>query len=175
MRIDIRYVASSAFFLAFVFSNAHAEALNAAAPLLVEGRGADGMNVVGGWAGMGWLTRFIAQNGAAQDNDFPNHNETTAPALPVDPTCHTITTAAAANDLPIEFLTRLIWQESRFDPNAVSRAGAQGVAQFMPKTAVWRGLTDPFDPIQSITKSAELLRDLRTQFGRRRRKPTSAS
>jgi hypothetical protein len=67
--------------------------------------------------------------------------------------------------LPLEFLTRLIWQESRFDPRAVSPAGAQGVAQFMPKTAVWRGLADPFDPIEAITKSAELLRDLRTEFG----------
>jgi hypothetical protein len=159
MRIDIRCVATSAFFLAFVFSNAHAEALNAAAPLAVEGSAADGMDVVGGCG------RFIAQNGTAQDNDFHNRNETTAPTDPFDPTCLTLTTAAGANDLPLEFLTRLIWQESRFDPNAVSPAGAQGVAQFMPKTAVWRGLADPFDPIQSITKSAELLRDLRTQFG----------
>ena len=165
MKIDTRCVAASAFFLAFVFSNAHAEALNAAAPLAVEGRGVDGMNAVGGCRGMGYPTRFIAQNGTAQDDDFHNRDEATAPTNPVDPTCHTLTTAAAANDLPIEFLTRLIWQESRFDPNAVSRAGAQGVAQFMPQTAVWRGLTDPFDPIQSITKSAELLRDLRTQFG----------
>jgi hypothetical protein len=67
--------------------------------------------------------------------------------------------------LPLEFLARLIWQESRFEPRAVSPAGAQGVAQFMPKTAAWRGLENPFDPIQAITKSVELLRDLRRQFG----------
>jgi hypothetical protein len=165
MRIDIRCVATSAFFLAFAFSNAHVKALNAAAPLAVDGSGADGMNVVAGCGGMGCPTRFIAQNGTAQDNDLHNRDQTTVPTDPVDPTCHTLTSAAAANDLPLEFLTRLIWQESRFDPNAVSRAGAQGVAQFMPKTAVWRGLADPFDPIQSITKSAELLRDLRAEFG----------
>jgi hypothetical protein len=47
----------------------------------------------------------------------------------------------------------------------VSPAGAQGVAQFMPKTATGRGLENPFDPIEAITKSAELLRDLRQQFG----------
>jgi hypothetical protein len=35
----------------------------------------------------------------------------------------------------------------------------------MPKTAVWRGVANPFDPIEAIAKSAELLRDLRTQFG----------
>jgi hypothetical protein len=73
--------------------------------------------------------------------------------------------AAAENDLPVDFFARLIWQESRFDPTAVSRAGAQGVAQFMPATASARGLADPFDPIQAIAHSAKLLRDLRREFG----------
>ena len=73
--------------------------------------------------------------------------------------------AAAANELPIEFFTRLIWQESRFNPRAVSHKGAQGVAQFMPKTALWRGLLDPFDPIQALPQSAAFLRELRAQFG----------
>jgi hypothetical protein len=48
---------------------------------------------------------------------------------------------------------------------AVSRAGAQGVAQFMPATASWRGLADPFDPVEAIAKSAKLLSDLRREFG----------
>jgi soluble lytic murein transglycosylase-like protein len=30
-----------------------------------------------------------------------------------------------------------------------SHAGAQGIAQFMPGTAHWRGLADPFEPLQS--------------------------
>jgi len=79
--------------------------------------------------------------------------------------CLAVQSAAAANELPIEFFTRLIWQESRFDPRAVSRKGAQGVAQFMPKTAIWRGLADPFDPIQALPQSAAFLRELRAQFG----------
>jgi hypothetical protein len=73
--------------------------------------------------------------------------------------------AASANGLPIDFFSALIWQESRFDPQAVSRAGAQGVAQFMPATASQRGLADPFDPVDAITKSAQLLRDLQQEFG----------
>jgi hypothetical protein len=73
--------------------------------------------------------------------------------------------AAATNDLPVEFFTRLIWQESRFRPDAVSRAGAQGVAQFMPATAKLRGLENPFDPREAIIKSAQLLRDLQREFG----------
>jgi soluble lytic murein transglycosylase-like protein len=86
-------------------------------------------------------------------------------AVPVERLCQTIESAAREYDLPVEFFTRLIWQESRFDTHAVSRAGAQGIAQFMPATAVRVGLRNPFDPFEAIMKSAEHLRDLRKQFG----------
>jgi Transglycosylase SLT domain/SPOR domain len=79
--------------------------------------------------------------------------------------CDALAAAAAENDLPVDFFARLIWQESRFDPKAVSRAGAQGVAQFMPATASRRGLADPFNPNEAIAHSAKLLRDLRHEFG----------
>jgi hypothetical protein len=87
------------------------------------------------------------------------------PSTAVDSVCSALAAAASANDLPIDFFSALIWQESRFDPQAVSRAGAQGVAQFMPATASQRGLADPFDPVDAIMKSAQLLRDLRQEFG----------
>jgi soluble lytic murein transglycosylase-like protein len=67
--------------------------------------------------------------------------------------------------LPLEFLTRLIWQESRFDAFAISGAGAQGIAQFTPATAIDVKLTNPFDAVTAIDKSAELLPELRAQFG----------
>lgn len=78
--------------------------------------------------------------------------------------CRTLAQAAADNDLPEEFFTRLIWQESRFDPNAVSPAGAQGIAQFMPGTARMRGLINAFEPLQALRESASYLRELRTTF-----------
>jgi hypothetical protein len=84
--------------------------------------------------------------------------------LSVDETCRTLAQAAADNDLPEEFFTRLIWQESHFDPSAVSRAGAQGIAQFMPQTAALRGLTSAFEPLQALRASAGYLRELRTTF-----------
>ena len=64
----------------------------------------------------------------------------------------------------------MIWQESRFQPGVVgprTRSGerAQGIAQFMPRTAAERGLLDPFDPVQALPKSAEFLRELADQFG----------
>lgn len=79
--------------------------------------------------------------------------------------CTLIEAAARKHTLPVVFLTRLIWRESSFRPGAVSPAGAQGIAQFMPGTAAERGLQNPFDPEEAIPKSAELLRDLRAQFG----------
>ena len=78
--------------------------------------------------------------------------------------CHTLAQAAASNDLPEEFFTRLIWQESRFDPQAVSPKGAQGIAQFMPATAAMRGLVNAFEPLQALRESASYLSELRTTF-----------
>src|SRR5216684_1386280 len=84
--------------------------------------------------------------------------------------CLMIESAARANDLPLEFFARVIWQESRFQSDAVgpvTRNGqrAQGIAQFMPGTASERRLLDPFDPVQALPKSAEFLNELRHQFG----------
>jgi hypothetical protein len=84
--------------------------------------------------------------------------------------CLMIESAAKSQDLPLEFFARVIWQESRFQPDAVgpmTRRGqrAQGIAQFMPGTASERRLLDPFDPVQALPKSAEFLNELRGQFG----------
>jgi hypothetical protein len=84
--------------------------------------------------------------------------------------CMMIESAARAHNLPLEFFARVIWQESRFQVNVVgprTRSGdrAQGIAQFMPRTAAERGLLDPFDPVQALPKSAEFLRELYDQFG----------
>jgi Transglycosylase SLT domain/D-alanyl-D-alanine carboxypeptidase/Putative Flp pilus-assembly TadE/G-like len=54
--------------------------------------------------------------------------------------------------------------ESGFDPHAVSPAGAQGIAQFIPSTAAAYGLRDPFDPVAAIDAQAHLMSDLLRQF-----------
>lgn len=79
--------------------------------------------------------------------------------------CDLIETHAEQNGLPKDFFARLIWKESRFDPNAVSPAGAEGIAQFMPGTAGMRGLADSFDIEQAIPASAKYLGELRSGFG----------
>jgi hypothetical protein len=82
-----------------------------------------------------------------------------------DDICRAIETDAAENQLPVEFFARVIWQESRFNAQAVSRKGAEGIAQFMPATADYRGLVDPFNPIEALQNSASYLHDLQQKFG----------
>lgn len=62
-------------------------------------------------------------------------------------------------------LAAQLYAESRFNPNAVSPAGAQGIAQFMPATAGSVGLTDPFDPQAAILAQAKLMAQLIRRFG----------
>ena len=96
--------------------------------------------------------------------DATTQSEAKDPSPFVRDICRTLAQAAADNEIPEEFFTRLIWQESRFDPSAVSPAGAQGIAQFMPGTAAMRGLIDAFEPLQALRESASYLRELRTTF-----------
>ena len=85
--------------------------------------------------------------------------------LEVGEVCEVIDEVADEFDLPSPLFARLIWQESRFRSEAVSHRGAQGIAQFMPRTATERRLDDPFDPLQALPASADFLRALVKQFG----------
>jgi hypothetical protein len=79
--------------------------------------------------------------------------------------CRLIDRSAERHGLPPGFLARLLWQESSFRAGATSPVGAQGIAQFMPRTAAERGLLDPFDPEQAIPASAAFLAELSRRFG----------
>jgi soluble lytic murein transglycosylase-like protein len=107
----------------------------------------------------------MAHQGAAQSGAPSGSKALAAEPLTTDEVCRTLEQAAAQNALPVEFFARVIWQESRFSASAVSRKGAEGIAQFMPRTADWRGLADPFDPIEALRHSAGYLRELRERFG----------
>ena len=68
-----------------------------------------------------------------------------------------ITAAAQRNGIDPALLAGLIKQESGFNPNAGSPAGAQGLCQLMPGTARGLGVTDLHDPVQSIEGGAKYL------------------
>jgi len=59
----------------------------------------------------------------------------------------------------------LIQQESGFDPNAQSSAGASGLTQLMPGTASSLGVANPLDPAEAIEGGARYLGQLTTEFG----------
>lgn len=72
--------------------------------------------------------------------------------------------AAAQFDLPENLIASIIKQESNFNNNAVSHAGAKGLMQLMPGTAKFLGVKDSFDPVQNITGGARYLRQMLNQF-----------
>jgi soluble lytic murein transglycosylase-like protein len=59
----------------------------------------------------------------------------------------------------------LIQQESGFDPNARSSAGAMGLTQLMPGTASSLGVANPMNPAEAIEGGARYLAQLMSQFG----------
>ncbi len=76
-----------------------------------------------------------------------------------------IAAAAQRWNVSAALLAAQLYAESGFNPSAVSPAGAQGIAQFMPGTARSLGLTDPFDATKAIDAQAHLMRDLLRRFG----------
>ncbi|MEO0463541.1 MAG: lytic transglycosylase domain-containing protein [Pseudomonadota bacterium] len=66
-------------------------------------------------------------------------------------------------DLSPSLLEALVWQESRWRENAVSPAGARGLAQLMPATARYLGV-NPDDPMQNLEGGARYLREQLDRF-----------
>jgi len=62
-----------------------------------------------------------------------------------------------------DYFVRQINQESLFNPNAVSPAGAIGIAQFMPSTAATMGV-DPWNPTQALQGAARLMASYVSQY-----------
>ncbi len=75
-----------------------------------------------------------------------------------------IEAAAGAVGLDPRLLASLVWAESEFNPNALSRSGAIGLAQLMPKTAEGLGV-DPYNPLENLNGGARYLQWTIEEFG----------
>jgi soluble lytic murein transglycosylase-like protein len=75
-----------------------------------------------------------------------------------------ISRAATRYGIDPALITSVISVESRFDPRAVSPAGAKGLMQLMDATAQGLGVTDSFDPVQNVFGGAKLLRSLLDRY-----------
>lgn len=72
--------------------------------------------------------------------------------------------AEARYALPTGLLDALVWTESRYNPLAVSKAGAAGLGQLMPGTARELGVTNRFDPLENLSGAAKYLRQMLDRF-----------
>jgi len=59
----------------------------------------------------------------------------------------------------------IILAESGYNPKAVSKVGARGLMQLMPRTAKWLGVKDSFNPEHNINAGVRYFRKLLNQFG----------
>jgi soluble lytic murein transglycosylase-like protein len=91
------------------------------------------------------------------------YTDTTPPPVPEQYQPLLKQAATAANISPT-LLAALVWQESRWNPQAVSSKGAIGLAQLMPGTARYLGV-NPADPAANLIGGARYLRELLDQFG----------
>lgn len=112
-----------------------------------------------------WAGFAVAEPGTLCSTGRYGHVECIRPSFFAFDTCHMLQAEARRHALDPGFFTRLIWQESRFDPNAVSPAKAMGIAQFISSTADLRGLSDVFNPAEALEASAAYLGVLTERFG----------
>ena len=90
----------------------------------------------------------------------------TSSSLPAGtPYAAEITAAATANGIDPALLAGLVKQESGFNPNAGSGAGARGLTQLMPGTAAGLGVSNVLDPVQSLNGGAKYLKQQLDAFG----------
>jgi soluble lytic murein transglycosylase-like protein len=71
---------------------------------------------------------------------------------------------ASAAGISPDYFVRQINVESGFNPNAVSPAGAVGIAQFLPSTAAGLGI-NPWDPVQALGGAARLMASYAHTYG----------
>ncbi len=141
-----------------------AAATSSAWPSVQTASGALGATTLGGYA-TGATGASVLGSLGLTGTQMPTSDAWTA-GLPeaAGPWVGAITDAAQRNDVDPRLLAALVWSESGFRADAVSGAGARGLAQLMPGTAAGMGV-DPDDPLQNLEGGARYLRAALDRFG----------
>jgi soluble lytic murein transglycosylase-like protein len=75
-----------------------------------------------------------------------------------------LTRAGEQHNLDVDLLASVVKAESNGNSHAVSRAGAQGLMQLMPKTAADLGVHDSFEPGENVRGGSTYLDALLTRY-----------
>ncbi len=107
--------------------------------------------------------RPIAQEARAETAQAESTAATTEPEAEMTLDEH-IKEVADRHGVRADLVAAVIEAESEFNPRAVSRRGARGLMQLMPKTAATLGVDDPFDPKANIEAGVKHLRAMMDRF-----------
>ncbi|WCB92920.1 lytic tail protein [Baekduia alba] len=112
-----------------------------------------------------WHYGYVRAAGSRSVGYGPGDGRSGLPAFVPARWAPAISRASQRWNVGAALLAAQLFQESHFNPFAISPAGAQGIAQFMPGTAKDYNLSDPFDGTAAILAQAHLMHDLLAQFG----------
>jgi soluble lytic murein transglycosylase-like protein len=120
-----------------------------------------------------YLANFLLNNGQATPasiqlssykTDYTSQNEYSDLLAGASTYSKEISKAAATYNVPEKLIAAVMKQESNFNANAKSSAGATGLMQLMPSTAKYLGVKDSTNPEQNIMGGAKYLRQMLDQF-----------
>jgi soluble lytic murein transglycosylase-like protein len=122
------------------------------------------LNVREGGGAVAWRDMRAEVKAVNPESDSPEQALTlvSAPIVPINYT-EVLNQTAARHSLSPALLEAVVWQESRWHPQALSPKGAMGLTQLMPATARAMGV-DPRDPVANLDGGARYLRQMLDRF-----------
>lgn len=155
--------------------NEEISAADTAAGLLQQANLSQRLSALGGdgdlsWTGMGMEQAILQQAQAMQPSrrtqDLAGQTARLGPSVyGASAFDNEIRQAAVKYEIPFALIKAVIQQESQFNPHAISRAGAQGLMQIMPKTAQLLGLRNPFNAAENIMAGSAYLKEMLERYG----------